>query len=133
MFKLQKLVCRAHAYVTEDFEKVKAAVANVLQNTNFSVKKLRLEGHFGDPITVYECLLNDEEQVEVVFRKVVGSVGLSSVGIEERHGAGGKIHVRIDKQKAFMGQIEAEDVDPIKLEFSYTGNWREAEKWLKNL
>ncbi|MEM4573069.1 MAG: RNA-binding domain-containing protein [Candidatus Caldarchaeum sp.] len=133
MFKLQKLVCRAHAYVTEDFEKVKAAVANVLQNTNFSAKKFLLEGHFGDPITVYECLLNDEEDVIEVFRKVVGSVGLSSVGIEEKQSSGGKIHIRIDKQKAFLGEFEAEDVDPIKLEFTYVGDWREAEKWLRSL
>lgn len=132
MFKFLRLNCRVHAYATEDHEKVKKAVENLLKNFSYTVKKTRLMGHFGDPITVYEYLIEDEDDVADVFRRVVGVLGMGSVGVEEKPGGSGKLHVRVDKQKAFNGELAAEDVDPVKLEFSYQGDWREAEKCLRN-
>ncbi|MCS7133423.1 MAG: RNA-binding domain-containing protein [Candidatus Caldarchaeum sp.] len=131
MFKFLRLICRVHVYATEDPEKVKKAVQNLLSDASYSVKKTRLEGHFGDPITVYEYSVEDERDAESIFQRVVSAVGFGSVGVEEKPRGGGKLHVRVDKQKAFLGELVAEDVDPVKLEFSYLGDWREAKKWLK--
>ncbi|MDW8083768.1 MAG: RNA-binding domain-containing protein [Candidatus Caldarchaeum sp.] len=132
MFKFHRLNCRVHVYATENPDKVSEAVRKILQNVSYSVKKTKILGHFGDPITVLEYLVEDGEEAGSVFQRVVRVVGFDSVGVEERPGGGGKLHIRLDKQKALQNQLVTEDVDPVKLEFSYIGNWREVQNWLGN-
>ncbi len=132
MLRLVKLRCRAHCYVTEEIEKVKKAVETVLGDAKFSVRTFQLEGHYGDPIKVLEYNVDDEADVSKVFKKVITKIGLESVGVEERSGATGRFHIRLDKQKAYIGEISAEDVDPLKMEFSYEGDWTEVYRWLES-
>ncbi|MEM0349456.1 MAG: RNA-binding domain-containing protein [Candidatus Caldarchaeum sp.] len=132
MLKLVKLTCRTHVYSTESIEKVKKAVQNILGETILQSNKTSLTGHFGDSITVLEYVGEDPEQVGLIFRRVVSKVGMGVVGVEERGAGGGKLHIRLDKQKAYLGEVAAEDIDPIKLEFTYVGDWREALKWQSN-
>ncbi len=133
MLRLVKLRCRVHCYVTEDVEKVKKAVETVLGDAKFSVKTFQLEGHYGDPIKVLEYDVVDEADVAKVFKKVVSKIGLESIGVEERSGVGGRFHIRLGKQKAYVGEISAEDVDPLKMEFSYEGDWTEVYRWPENM
>lgn len=129
MLKLVRLTCRTHVYSTESIEKVKKAVQNILDDDILQSSKTSLTGHFGDTITVLEYVCEEPEVVGEVFRRVVAKVGMSVVGVEEKGGGGGKLHIRLDKQKAYLGEVAAEDIDPIKLEFTYVGDWREALKW----
>lgn len=124
-----KLTCRTHVYSTENIEKVKKAVKNILGENILPSSKTSLTGHFGDNITVLEYVGENPDQVGEIFKRVVARVGMSVVGVEERGGGGGKLHIRLDKQKAYLGEVAAEDIDPIKLEFTYVGDWREALKW----
>ncbi|MEM2096128.1 MAG: RNA-binding domain-containing protein [Candidatus Caldarchaeum sp.] len=132
MLKLMRLRVRVHSYATEDLDKVMKAVENVLGGVGFNVEKNVVEGHYGDPITVVECSVADEGDVLKVFRNVVKHVGYGAVGVEAKPGGGGRLHLRVDKQKAYQGSLADSDVDPVKLEFSYVGDWREMYRCLEN-
>jgi len=129
MIRLIRARCRVHCYSTEDPAKVRTAVENLIKNSHFTVRTTSLEGHYGDIIKVYEYELSDEKEITELLRRIVEAVGVSSLGIEEKSGAGGRIHVRLSKQKAFAGKLDAEEFDPVKLEFTYEGDWREVLGW----
>jgi RNA binding exosome subunit len=89
MIRLRKARCRVHCYSTEDPDKVKRAVENLIKDTHFTVRTTSLEGHYGDIIKVYEYDILDENDVARLLRKIVKAVGVSSLGVEEKSGAGG--------------------------------------------
>ncbi|MEM1946915.1 MAG: RNA-binding domain-containing protein [Candidatus Caldarchaeum sp.] len=132
MLRLLRLKCRVHCYATEDLEKVKKSVENILNNVRFKVRDVRLEGHYGDVIHALEYEVSNEAEVVAVFEKILRHVGAAALGVEQKSSDGGSFHLRLDKQKALMGEIAAEDVDPIKLEFTYVGDWREVYRWAGN-
>jgi RNA binding exosome subunit len=129
MIRLRKARCRVHCYSTENPDKVRRAVENLIKDTHFTVRATSLEGHYGDIIKVYEYDILDENDVARLLRKIVKAVGISSLGVEEKSGAGGRIHVRLSKQKAYGGVVDVEEFDPVKIEFTYEGDWREIFRW----
>ncbi|MEM2237040.1 MAG: RNA-binding domain-containing protein [Candidatus Caldarchaeum sp.] len=132
MLRLVRLKCRVHCYATEDLEKVKKSVENILNGVKFSVKETKMEGHYGDAIYALEYEVLNESEVASVFKKILSHLGVGVLGVEQKSPETGKFHIRLDKQKAFKGEIVAEDVDPVKMEFSYEGDWREVFRWVES-
>lgn len=126
MLRVRMMRVRAHAYATEDMEKVKKSLENIVGGMEPTVRFL--EGYFGDRIAVLEHDLRDEARAGEILRKVVRAIGSANVGIEERSNSSGVIHARVDKQGACRGVIRHGRADAIKLEFTYEGDVGELEK-----
>ena len=130
MPRVEKLVIQVLCYATEDPKKVLKAVENVLgadAAKKMSMSSERLEGYYGDPITLMRIFLLDRELCEKALLRILSN--LSDSEREElwrdrsklgRHG--GKLYIRLDKQEAFLGRIRLSDKDPIRIVAELRGN-----------
>lgn len=123
--RVRLLRVRAHAYATEDLEKVRRAVETALAPMEARPSIKYLEGYHGDRIAVLEYLIRDEGEAGRLLRDMVARLGPAGIGVEEKSKMGGVIHVRLDKQAACRGVIRYGEMDAIKMEFSYEGDLRE--------
>ncbi|MCD6421556.1 MAG: hypothetical protein J7L17_04015 [Thaumarchaeota archaeon] len=130
MPRVEKLVIQVLCYATEDPKKVLKAVENVLgadAAKKMSMSSERLEGYYGDPITLMRIFLLDRELCEKVLLRILSNLSVfereelwrdrSKLG---RHG--GKLYIRLDKQEAFLGRIRLSDKDPIRIVAELRGN-----------
>jgi len=116
-------------YSTEEPSKVRKALKNVIGESLQIVSKKAL-GYYKDPIYIMECFSNNEKIVEKVFNKIIISLGaraehLIKSSVEMSSKEHGKIHIRLDKQEAYLGRIREGEHDAIKIEFSFRGNLEE--------
>ncbi|MCX8187411.1 MAG: hypothetical protein N3F65_02235 [Nitrososphaeria archaeon] len=130
MPKIEELSIQVLCHATEDLKKVFKAVENVLgpESLNkISISTEKLEGHYGDPVTLVRAFLLDQEASEKVFSRIL--LSLPPTDREElwsersqkgKHG--GKLYIRLDKQAAFLGYIKSSDKDPIKIVVRVRGN-----------
>jgi len=121
--RVEKLIIQVLCYATEDPKKVLKAVENVLgadAAKKMSMSSEKLEGYYGDPITLMRIFLLDRELCEKVLLRILSN--LSDSEREElwrdrsklgRHG--GKLYIRLGKQEAFLGRIRLSDKDPIRI------------------
>ena len=114
------------AHATEDSEKVKKAVKNILpadRAEEIDFKKNSLKGHHGNPIVVFEAKIEGKELVKAVVDSVFSR--LSTLDKEalrrevERHVEKGSFYVRLDKQAAFQGVVKLGTADPIRLRIRF--------------
>lgn len=117
---------RVFAHATEDEEKVKTAVRNLLpeelaEMTTF--EKATLTGHHGNPITLFTARLTDKKLLPKALEKI-GS-GLNALDKEELcgdlklHLEKGNLYLRFDKQSAFLGQFKFSQNDPIHVKVHF--------------
>jgi len=137
--RVEKLVIQVLCYATEDPKKVLKAVENVLgadAARKMSMSSERLEGYYGDPITLMRIFLLDRELCEKALLRIFSS--LSSSERDElwrdrsklgRHG--GKLYIRLDKQEAFLGRIRPSDKDPIRIVVELRGDVKALRKMLE--
>jgi len=130
--RVEKLIIQVLCYATEDPKKVLKAVENVLgadAAKKMSMSSERLEGYYGDPITLMRIFLLDRELCEKALLRILSN--LSDSEREElwrdrsklgRHG--GKLYIRLDKQEAFLGRIRLSDKDPIRIVAELRGDVR---------
>ena len=139
MPRVEKLVIQVLCYATEDPKKVLKAVENVLgadAARKMSMSSEKLEGYYGDPITLMRIFLLDRELCEKALLRIFSS--LSSSERDElwrdrsklgRHG--GKLYIRLDKQEAFLGRIRPSDKDPIRIVVELRGDVKALRKMLE--
>ena len=139
MPRVEKLVIQVLCYATEDPKKVLKAVENVLgadAARKMSMSSERLQGYYGDPITLMRIFLLDRELCEKALLRIFSS--LSSSERDElwrdrsklgRHG--GKLYIRLDKQEAFLGRIRPSDKDPIRIVVELRGDVKALRKMLE--
>ena len=139
MPRVEKLVIQVLCYATEDPKKVLKAVENVLgadAARKMSMSSEKLEGYYGDPITLIRIFLLDRELCEKALLRIFSS--LSSSERDElwrdrsklgRHG--GKLYIRLDKQEAFLGRIRPSDKDPIRIVVELRGDVKALRKMLE--
>lgn len=139
MPRVEKLVIQVLCYATEDPKKVLKAVENVLgadAARKMSMSSERLQGYYGDPITLMRIFLLDRELCEKALLRIFSS--LSSSERDElwrdrsklgRHG--GKLYIRLDKQEAFLGRIRPSDKDPIRIVVELRGDVEALRKMLE--
>jgi len=137
--RVEKLVIQVLCYATEDPKKVLKAVENVLgadAARKMSMSSEKLEGYYGDPITLMRIFLLDRELCEKALLRIFSN--LSSSERDElwrdrsklgRHG--GKLYIRLDKQEAFLGRIRPSDKDPIRIVVELRGDVKALRKMLE--
>lgn len=93
---------RAFCHATEDLDRVKAAMHNVVGDALLSVR--RAEGSHGNPILIIESHQDGDEPANLFLQKM-GQDDLSRIldSLESRLDEGCNLFVRLDKQKAFAG------------------------------
>jgi RNA binding exosome subunit len=117
---------RFFAHATEDLEKVVEAVQNLLPRDGIeeiAFNKSNLEGHYGNPITLFEAKIKDKETIRTLVESL--SSNLSSLDKEElgreinRYIEEGSLYLRLDKQAALQGKIRLVTSDPIHIRIRF--------------
>ena len=114
------------AHATEDLEKVKTAVRNILPDElaqTILFNKSELSGHHGNPIIILSTRLEEKKFLPKVLEKI-GS-NLPSLDKEELfsniklHLEKGNLFLRVDKQSAIFGEIRFTKNDPIRIKIHF--------------
>jgi len=117
---------RFFAHATEDLEKVVEAVHNILPSDNIeeiTFKRSNLEGHYGNPITLFEAKIKDKETIRTLVENL--SSHLSALDKEElgreinRYIEKGSLYLRLGKQAALQGKIKFVASDPIRIRIRF--------------
>ncbi|MEM0381951.1 MAG: RNA-binding domain-containing protein [Nitrososphaerota archaeon] len=112
-----RIKIRAICGPTESESKVGRAILNILSLEREPPFKVhRLTGIFGEPLTILEAEISDDV-AERVARHLIESVSDEYI-LErvERSGSAETIHLRLNKQLAYLGIIQPSEVDAIKIE-----------------
>ena len=111
-----------YSYATEDEEKVKKAVTNILGEVEPEFEEEKLTGHYEDPITVVSVKVDQRKDATSILARVY--TRLSSLDqtqltdeLPDRVDPSGNLYLRLDKQKAYNGKIALSEVDPIRIKF----------------
>ncbi len=115
----------AIVHATEDPEKVRKALSTASSRERFSSnsEEWKVKGHHGNEILVVRMLL-PRSQAEPFFEslwkmlpRVDQELFLNSIGSYIDHN--GDLHLRLDKQDCFRGNLRLQNVDPIKVQVSF--------------
>lgn len=117
---------RVFQHATENPEKVQTAVKNLLTEElaeNLIFQKTTLEGHHGNPITLFTARLTDKKNLPHAIKKIADHI--SSIDKEELdreinlHIEKCNLYLRLDKQSALLGNIKFTQTDPIHLKIHF--------------
>jgi RNA binding exosome subunit len=110
------------AHATEEESKVIRAILNILpveyrEEAARSIYKTITHGYYGNPITILRIIISDEERSCNILAHLVSKLSeenfqflISTVSERFDHG---KLYLRVDKQKAYLGEISLSDRDDI--------------------
>lgn len=129
--ELSEVVISTHCHATEDLEKVRRALVNVLPPELRSAVKLHTEilhGYYGNPIVKLETRIKGDD-AHMVIRYILSLISdgdqrylLNSLNM--RYDAkDNELFIRLDKQEAYLGNIvlyEGNDSIKITVSFSMT-------------
>lgn len=113
---------RFFAHATEDLNKVIKAVQNVLPANHVDdivFKRDNLQGHYGNPILLFETRIKKKEIVKAVIENFSSHLReLDKKALREEidlHVQKGSLYIRLDKQSALQGQLKLCTTDAICL------------------
>jgi len=112
--KIEWIRVSAVVHATEDREKVGEAIATLFP-FEFEIAVSRATGHYGNPIEYLEVELRSRREIELFWKNLMKLLGeqrdflLNS--LEDRIDRENTLHIRIDKQKAYLGEVELKDGD----------------------
>ncbi|MEM1578421.1 MAG: RNA-binding domain-containing protein [Archaeoglobaceae archaeon] len=108
----------AVVHSTESREKVSQAIANIFP-FEFEIQVSSAKGHFGNPLEFLEVELKKSSEIKLFWENLLKllkkELKILLNTIEERIDAQNVLHIRIDKQKAFLGTFELSNIDPIAI------------------
>ena len=117
------------AHATEDVSKVLEAARAVLppearEKVVFKTKELK--GHHGNPIRLLKARVRDRELARAIFEHVVSGLPEDDKaellsGLRRRLSKGA-LYIRLDKQRAFLGQLRLCTSDPIRLKVRFSSS-----------
>lgn len=114
--EISALHARAFCHATEDFERVRAAMANAFGECELQTH--RTEGHHGNPIVILECTIQDAGGILGFFSKLSDEdIRELLRTVEDRVDDDSHLFLKIDKQSAFKGDFKlssGEDVLSIR-------------------
>lgn len=116
--KIEWIKVSAVVHSTESREKVSQAIANIFP-FDFEIHISEAKGHFGNPIEYLEVELKKSSEIKTFWENLLRLLGDEIKNLletlEERIDAQNVLHIRIDKQKAFLGDFKLSNVDPIAI------------------
>ncbi len=115
--KIEWIKVSAVVHSTEDREKVGEAIATLFP-FEFEILVSRVKGHYGNPMEYLEVEIKRSGEIKKFWRNLLDLLGeqkeLLVESIEERIDGQNVLHIRIDKQKAYLGEVRlAEGGDAI--------------------
>ena len=117
---------RVSQHATENPEKVQTAVKTLLTEDlaeTLIFQKATLEGHYGNPITLFTARLTDKKHLPQALKKIAEH--LSSIDKEELdreinlHIEKCNLYLRLDKQSALLGNAKFTQTDPIHIKIHF--------------
>ncbi|MDH5811523.1 MAG: RNA-binding domain-containing protein [Candidatus Methanomethylicaceae archaeon] len=101
------------AHATEDLEKVKTAMLNLIPKdlrTSITVNQSTAKGHHGNPITLLNFEINDPKSAKAVFAYIIRSLSDAEVSqirnqLNLYYDGRSALFLRIDKQSAYLGTL----------------------------
>ena len=117
------------AHATEDVGKVLEAARAVLPpgaRDKVTFKTKELKGHHGNPIRLIKARVRDREIARAVFEHVMsglpeGDKAELLSGLKKRLSRGA-LYIRLDKQRALLGQLRLCTSDPIRLKVRFSSS-----------
>ncbi|MCS7144808.1 MAG: exosome subunit [Archaeoglobaceae archaeon] len=116
--KIEWIKVSAVVHSTESREKVSQAIANLFP-FDFEIQLSEAEGHYGNPIEYLEVELKKSSKIRnfwenlLILLKEKKEVLLNT--LEDRIDAQNVLHIRLDKQKIYLGEIEFSSEDPVAI------------------
>ncbi|MCX8000750.1 MAG: hypothetical protein N3A69_17685 [Leptospiraceae bacterium] len=116
--KIEWIKVSAVVHSTESREKVSRALA-VFFPFDFEIQISKAEGHYGNPIEYLEVEINKNSEIKAFWENLLKLLGdkknILLNTLEERLDAQNILHIRLDKQKAYLGEIDFSNTDPIAI------------------
>jgi len=113
--KIEWIAVTAVVYSTEDMKKVGEAIATIFP-FEFDVKMTDVKGHYGNPMKFLEVEV-ERKKLKEFWNNLMELIGEQRKfllnAIEEKLDEHNVLHIRINKQKAYLGEIELGDRDAI--------------------
>ena len=123
---VEYVAIRLYAHATEDENKVLEAVKNLFPGEyaeEITFKETKLRGHHGNPIILFETRVTKKKIVRSLIERIVSN--LKPIDKEELarkidlHLQDGDLYIRLDKQRAYRGEIAFSNVDPIWIKIRF--------------
>ena len=143
------ITLRATAHATEEESRVKKSLDlfllnSVSSNTNTDefVEEMDVEGHYGNPITIYNAKLSRKSECNKLVEFVKKNLSSSERAtlckeIPDRLDEEQIFHLRFNKQEAFLDRVvlsTSSDAIIVKMKVAtYPKNWEQARKNLEDL
>lgn len=107
--KIDSIIVSAIVYSTEDPEKVGEAIATLFP-FEFEIQVSRAKGHYGNPIMFLEVELKKKREIKEFWNHFLNLLGdqrnVLIEFVEDLIDENGVLHIRIDKQQAYLGKCE---------------------------
>jgi len=107
--KIERIVVSAMVHSTEDREKVAEAMATLFP-FEFEIVSIPAKGHFGNPIEYLEVEIAKKKQIKEFWNHFMELLGEQKMFVlntlENRIDDEGFFYIRVDKQKAYLGEVE---------------------------
>ncbi len=116
--KIERVHVSAVVHSTEDMEKVGEAIAELFP-FEFEIEVSKAKGHYGNELVFLEVELKNRKKIEefltYIFSRLreSGELELLKETLEERIDPSNVLHIRFDKQKAYLGELTLGSEDPI--------------------
>lgn len=108
--RIERINVNAVVYSTEDIEKVGEAIATLFP-FEFEIEVTDATGHYGNPLKFLEVKLTKKREIDEFLKHLFSSLARKDIQylletLEERVDEEGVLHLRIDKQRAYLGELE---------------------------
>ena len=107
-WKVERITVSAIVHSTEDKEKVGEAISTLFP-FEFEILVSEAKGHYGNPIKFLEVPIEDRRKIREFWNHFIEKLedrDLLLNLIEEIVDEFGTLHIRVDKQKAYLGKLE---------------------------
>ena len=106
--KIERITVSTVVYSTEDREKVALAISTIFP-FEFEIRSSRAKGHFGNPIEYLEVEIKRKGKIRKFWNNLIELLGDQRRYIvntvENRIDDQGNLYIRIDKQRAYLGDV----------------------------
>ncbi len=124
------ITIRLLAHATEDEDRVLEAARNLFPSARAGevrFKRVKLRGHHGNPIVVFEAKVRKTELIEGMIQRLSSNLRPEDKEMLARkvdlHIDGSNLYLRLDKQAALRGELRLENVDPIRICIHFKRRW----------
>ncbi len=107
-WKVERITVSAIVHSTEDREKVGEAISTLFP-FEFEIYVTEAKGHYGNPLHFLEVVIENKRKIKEFWNYFISILEDKNVLLnllEEIVDEYGVLHIRVDKQKAYLGKVE---------------------------